>query len=706
MALHVALLWHMHQPDYVDPVRGIALLPWVRLHATKGYLDMIWLVEQFPELRCTFNLTPILLRQIEQHARGEVRDHWQELARTPADALTPLQQREVLLHFFRANWAHMVRPYPRYWSLLQRRGQHVQPGRVGQLTGHFSTQDYRDLQVWFNLAWFGYAAEELYPELTELRRKGHNFTEEEKQQVLTRQQDILRGLIARYRAAADAGLIEISTSPYFHPILPLVHDTDFARRNLPGCDLPQRFAHPEDVRAQLELARQQHERLFGQPPRGLWPSEGSVCPEIIPAIVEQGFQWMATDEEILWRSLAAEHQDRLASRQLLHQPCQAEFAGARIAVAFRDRTVSDFIGFSAARNEPRRAVDHVLGALHATQDADDLCAIVLDGENAWEHFADGGQAFLRTLYTELTHSRQLKTTTMAGYFAAREPHTTLRALHTGSWIDANFRIWIGHAEDRRAWDLLAGARDAVHAKTDLTPDRRQQAMTEIYAAEGSDWFWWYGDDFSTEDDLIFDELFRIHVQNAYRYANLAVAPATQEPICRSEIVPESHRPTALISPAIDGRVTSYYEWTGAGVYQPGVTGGAMGRSDWLLKALYYGWDLKHLYIRADFQRPRPVLPCDCVRICFTSPSQLVVNARPAGASIVNQVEQACRVEAVWESVLELSLPLHGLGWLACQPVSFSVQLLDGETEIERHPLAGGLSTAVPSDAFDTENWWV
>src|SRR5271154_3337051 len=433
MPLHVAFLWHMHQPYYVDPIRGAALMPWVRLHATKGYLDMIWLADQYPEVHCTFNLTPVLLQQIQQLANDEVRDLWHELAAAPPETLTPAQKASVLEHFFKANWDNMIKPFPRYWALLQKRGLNAAKINLEHAAGSFTDQEFRDLQVWFNLTWFGYAADRLYPEIADLKRQGGGFSEEDKQTVFDHQRVVLKTVLGYYKALARRGQIEISTTPFFHPIMPLVYNTEFARRCMPGRDLPPPFSHPEDVGTHLAMARDLHTQISGAPPHGVWPSEGSVCPELIPILAELGYEWFATDEENLWRSLAVVHPGKILDRDMLFQGWRAEYGDASACLAFRERTLSDFIGFTASRNDPHRAADFMIGQLEqiarTAQGGDPLCAVILDGENAWEHFPDGGQAFLRELYERLGKHASIKTTTFHDYFAAVTPHATLNTLH-------------------------------------------------------------------------------------------------------------------------------------------------------------------------------------------------------------------------------------------------------------------------------------
>jgi alpha-amylase/alpha-mannosidase (GH57 family) len=724
--LHVAFLWHMHQPYYVDTHRGAALMPWVRLHATKGYLDMIWLVERFPAFRCTFNLTPVLLKQIEQLARGEVRDRWHELAATPADSLTLEQKTKLLEHFFKANLDNLIRPHRRYLTLLQKRGVNPALADLPRLAGSFSTQEYRDLQVWFNLAWFGYAALRLYPEIAELRRKGEFFTEDDKQTLFAQQQDILENIIACYKARFEAGQIEISTTPFYHPIMPLVYNTEFARRCLPGAELPQpSFSHPEDVRAHLQMACREHRRLFGAAPTGLWPSEGAVCPEIIPILQELGLNWFATDEEILWRSLRATNPHSAADRNRLFQGHRAWCGDHSVCVAFRERTLSDFVGFTAARNEPGTAakfiVNHLKEIARNGSGEGDLCPVILDGENAWESFADGGEAFLSELYGRLSEEADIVPTTFQDYFAQHPPRSNLHTLHTGSWINGDFRIWIGHPEDVQAWDVLRRTREfleAQQARGELTADQYQRAMQEIYAAEGSDWFWWYGDDFATENDLMFDELFRTHLQNVYRILGAPVPDFLNVHICRSEVSIESHAPNRLITPVVDGRVTSYYEWSGAIVYEAGRAMGAMYQGNRVINMIHFGGNLENFYLRADFNPSINLTATLQLRIAFLSPASrsLTVSNFLAESPAIEwsqsegsdetDLPESVSVQASYGRVLELAIPYGLLGTSHARQLNFVVQVLEGGIQLEQHPAFRAFNFDLPDTDTEARNWWV
>ncbi|MCC7518062.1 MAG: hypothetical protein IT578_02635 [Verrucomicrobiae bacterium] len=709
--LHIALLWHMHQPYYVDPLARVAVMPWVRLHAVKGYLDMFAMAERHPEVRMVFNLTSVLLQQIGELARNEVRDLWREWTLIPAADLTSTDRRLLLEHFFKANWDHLVRPHPRYHELLAHRGYDLKHTSLDSVADTFSRQDFLDLQVWFNLAWCGHQALREFPELIELRRKGRGFTEQEKRRVLDVHQRVLEGLVGRYRRLAERGGVELSTSPFFHPISPLLCDTEFTHRAMPMATLPPRFQWPEDLEAQLRLAREQHRALFGAEPVGLWPSEGAVCPEMIPAVSRLGFRWMATDEDVFFRSVAREGESE-PPRCELYRPCEAERENARVAVVFRDRLLSDFVGFSAAKNSAGEAAAFILhrieGIAASTADqADPLAAIILDGENAWEHFPDGGEAFLDAWYAGLTRNGAWRTTTLAEHTALPSSRRRLTQLHTGSWIQANFDIWIGDPEENRAWELLGRTRRWWATRQEETaPDVAERVRRSLYAAEGSDWFWWYGRDFVTDNDLLFDHLFRTHLQNVYRLCGAPVPADLFVPICGYGEFPLANTPPlGPLRPVMDGRVTTFFEWRDAGVFRPDQSRGTMFLGERILTTLFYGTDSRRLFLRLDASAARAKhhrleIFLEGERFGETR----LVWLPPTGEISISPTSAG--VEARFARILEIALPLQeGSG-----PIRFSATLLEpregGTVQLERLPSSGWIECPLPDAATAAADWSV
>jgi alpha-amylase/alpha-mannosidase (GH57 family) len=727
---HVCFLWHMHQPYYTDPVAGSASMPWVRLHATKAYYDMAFLLEKFPAVKATFNFTPSLLLQLQEIGDGTIRDLFQEHAQRPAVDLTTEEQAFIIRHFFSANWATMVRPYSRYHELLVKRGVEVQD--LERAAHQFSTQDLLDLQVWHNLAWFGYGTLHRYPRLAALRTKNRNFTEEDKQEVLALQRLAVQEIVPLYRRLLERGQIELTTSPFFHPILPLIIDTETTRRARPDLPLPARFSAPEDAEAQLRRAVEFHTATFGQAPAGLWPSEGSVCPELIPLMARTGLRWLATDEGILARSLGATQQQWDRHRDL-YQPYRVGADGQAATIVFRDRDISDAFGFVYHKTTPESAAEDVLRRLrNIINDAPDeqlLIAIILDGENPWEHYHDGGERFLSLLYTALSHRAleygglRVSAATVSDTLAELPVRHQLTQLHSGSWINQDFKIWIGHQEDNWGWELLGHTRARL---TDLAPNlpanRAQAAWNELYAAEGSDWFWWYGDDFDTAYKEEFDRLFRTHLRNVWMHMGLTPPDIFTRPICTVAQRPAADRvtqPIALIAPKIDGLVTDFFEWRGAGSINPHPPLGAMWKSEGIFTAILFGWSLDHLYLRLDpddsSQERQSGMVVEVSLQCPQQTFRLSLSLGPSGADHYTLSHgtspESWRVIGPYpsiarQSVLELAVPIKDLELEQGQEVRLSVVVLEHSLEVARYPHRNPVTLVVPGPEFDAAMWRV
>lgn len=705
---NVVFLWHMHQPYYVNPLTRTAIMPWVRLHCVKGYLDMISLIDDFPEVRLNFNLTPVLLQQIEEIVNGEVSDHWLERSRKPAAQLNEAERCALLEDFFKVNWDNLIRPEPRYAALLAQRGERYQRGDLKRIARQFSTQDFLDLQVWFNLAWCGYTARRKYPEIKALGLKGRDFTEAEKLRLLDLHLEIMKSVPLAYRAAQERGQVELTTTPYFHPILPLVYDSAFAERSLPGREFPHRFHWPEDAEAQLTLAIETHERIFGRKPRGLWPSEGSIAPEMIPLMQRAGIEYFCSDEENLFKSISRDpaYSHSKIDHLELFQGWNIRYDGAAVNGVFRDRPLSDFIGFSAARNQPETAarvlighLQHIAGLIPSEHG---LIPLILDGENAWEHFADGGEAFLRALYRGLSSdSGRLRTATLETYFKDHQPVRGLTTLHTGSWISSNFDIWIGEAEENRAWELLGSTREFLQREIDggrLEPAKKAAALREIYAAEGSDWFWWYGPDFSSGNDGLFDELFRQHLKNIYLLCEIPAPPELDIPIL-GYAPPVLRSPAGHISPNWAEVDETAAQWSRAGTYIPGSEQGAMCRAERIAKKFWFGCDPARLYLRLDLNENAPPFT---LRLIVSRPGhsdsvtvQTSSIHKPGRHTLtITQIPGKTMRRAVLlvgGKSVQCGLSLRELGVPEGSRFTIQLYLMSGEVERERYPERNAIS---------------
>jgi alpha-amylase/alpha-mannosidase (GH57 family) len=730
----VAILWHMHQPFYEDLITREHILPWVRLHALKDYYGMASLVSEFPDLRVTFNLVPSLLVQLEAFARNEARDPFLDLSLKPADQLTDADAAFIVRNFFHAQRQRMIDVYPRYAELMARRGSSLGTAAEARAAARrFSVDDVRDLQVWHKLAWIDPEYQERDARVRRLLAKGRDFGEDDKAALREVELEILNRVIPTYRALADRGQVELSTSPFYHPILPLLCDTDVYLRTHPDSRMPrQRFVHPEDAAEQLARAADYHERLFGRRPIGLWPSEGSVSDAMVPIVARTGFRWMATDELILARTLGTtftrDRDEHVDQPERLYAPYAVTAGDARVACAFRDHVLSDRIGFVYAGWRPEAAADDFVARLveagrrHAAKSGgeDALIPIILDGENAWEHFEGGGRPFLRALYGRLTAHGELRTVTMADACAA--PAREIASIFPGSWIDADFYIWIGHPDDQRAWSQLADARHALDAATGVDTGALARAREEILIAEGSDWFWWYGDDHSSAHDLEFDDLFRRHLRNAYKLLHRPIPDelfvsniTTGAPALQTE-------PAGFVTPTLDGEETSYFEWLGAGALEVRDTAGAMHQAEHLpsiLTLVRFGFDRERLYVRLDARRALVDLLAEEYEFSlkFLQPAGVRFSVRQRVGRLTGLFWDRDPATATWTergpggavvaagTVIELGLPLADLGVAPGDAIAFFVAVYDAaNTEMERHPAHRPIEAEVPDAAFEARQW--
>jgi len=729
--LYIAFVWHMHQPYYKDDITGSYILPWVRMHGIKDYYDMPSILSEFPDIHQTFNLVPSLLKQIQDYVENNATDKYLALTLKPAADLDQDDKLFLLKNSFMANWDTMIKPYPAYWQLLDRRGYSVSFNDLLNATRYYTTQDYLDLQVWFNLTWFDPIFKNNDPFLKGLVQKGSGFTENEKVLLVQRQREVMALIIPEYKRLAALGRIELTTTPFYHPILPLLYDTDLAKSAVPDIHLPaNRFSHPEDAKVQIDRAMAYHEQMFGSRPVGMWPSEGSVAEEILPMIADAGIQWIGTDEGVLARSLGI-HIDRdfagiMKNPEVLYKPYLAGKGDKRVSVVFRDHTLSDLVGFVYSKWDYKNAVHDLIDRLQRVRrgvsDGPHLVSIILDGENAWEYYQNDGRDFFLYLYERLSGEQGLKCVTVGEFLKEHPAQTRIAHLHAGSWINSNFRVWIGHDEDNRAWDLLLLTRQALTDYASRAGDSNKitKAWEEIYIAEGSDWCWWYGDDHFSENDEEFDLLFRTHLMNVYRIIGRDIPDELQIPILREDrqALPTVEL-TAFITPTIDGQVTNYFEWLPAGFYDVSQGGGAMHRGASIITHIYYGFDLTNMFLRLD---PGGSLRDEKVAdlaffINFLNPKGLDVEVRVSPqerrvSAALSRGENGTRTQitaihtVAANDIIELAVPFDLLGVKPNDEVHFFVTVEHAGSEVEKWPFRGFIQFRVPTDDFEAMMWQV
>ena len=501
--LNLAFIFHMHQPYYMDLLTRKTDLPWVRLHGAKDYLDMVQILEKYPKIRQTFNVVPSLLEQIESYTNGSIKDKFLELSYKPAKELSPEDKTFILNNFFSINKEKVISLFPRYYELYFKK----------QKGAEFNTQDYLDMQTLFNLAWIDPSFRLKIPELKSIISKGRFFSEEDKRAVLNKQLSILDDIIPNYKRFSAAGQVELSVTPYYHPILPLLCNTNSAKEANVKSILPKgEFRYPQDAYAQIESSVKFYRERFGIAPQGMWPSEESVSESILAYIIKSGIKWIVTDEAILFKSLKKKERDT----RLLYQPHMLKREEGEVQIIFRDRNLSDLFGFVYHSWKAQNAVDdfiqHLSNINKAFKGNDILVTIAMDGENAWEYYDNDGHDFLNLLYQRLSESDFIKTTTVSEYLRGHGAKSKIKHLCAGSWIYGNFNKWMGNPHKAKAWDWLLEARSKLDKTNEpLTEEALTLALKQIYILEGSDWFWWYGED----PDGSFDRLFRLHLRNFY-----------------------------------------------------------------------------------------------------------------------------------------------------------------------------------------------
>lgn len=683
----LAFLWHFHQPIYSEPENCILPLPWVRLHCIKDYLDMLKHVQKFPDMHVTFNFTPSLLMQIEAYKNGSCTDKQFLLFKKPAEQLSIDEKRDILRDFFLANWERMIEPNKRYFTLLLKRGKNIVEDELESIAQTFTDQEYRDLQIWANLVWI----DPLFREnIEDLYNKGRNFTEQDKDRVIQVQTSIINSLIDEYKKAQESGQIEISTSPLYHPILPLLIDSELAKMSNPNLSTSFTFQHPEDAQAQIIKGIEIYEKNFGCKPKGMWPSEGSVCQAMIPMLRDIGIQWIGTDEEILGRSidlsLRRDEQGVPNRPELLYKPWKND----GVHILFRDHMLSDLIAFVYNRWEQEKAANDFIQRIQYIQNKLPvfdrfIIPVILDGENAWESFSDDGTLFMESLYKGLLENN-IQTTTISSFLDAQPTDTTIHSLFPGSWIGANFNIWIGHPEDHKAWKIIKDLRDKIVQKNindDVIWDR-------LYILEGSDWYWWFGEEHFSAVAEVFDELFRVNAIWIYRKISEEPPPelfSTIKRFAEALIV----QPNDLMTPNLDGDVTYFYEWYHAGHADVLRMGGTMHRFAGLFSEIHCGFDKKNVYIRFDVENH------DIKAYEYT----LMIYA-PCERTI--PLTQDTGVTYVIKDIGEIAIPISSLcADQDLQTIEFVISASKDGKEIDRTPL---LKFTIKLEHVKLYNWTI
>lgn len=573
--LQLSFFWHMHQPDYRGS-DGVMSMPWVFLHAIKDYYEMPWLLTKYTSIKATFNLTATLMEQLELYSDPLKHDYFLSLWEQHPSELD-MESRQWLIKLCKSSqFETMVRPLRRYEYLYGK--------------SEYSDGELIDLEVLFLLSWCGNYLRRENGVVKGLLQQGEGFGQDDKYRLLEALCTFIQTIIPYYAQLQEEGRISVSTTPYYHPILPLLIDMENAAIANPHTTLPKRaLSLYEDARKHIERSVALYEKNFKKKPTGFWPAEGAVDEKSLALYREYGLKWIATDEAILFHSLGNEERKNLYHTYRFNE----------VAIGFRDHGLSDLIGFTYRFKSAEDAADHFLHTLENIdyEQNDPSVFVIVDGENAWEFYENNGFDFFTALYERLEKTPWCKTATM-DEMAKRTLPRELETLKPGSWIHGTFDTWSGHPQKNRAWELIYQTRrDAENFRGTVSDEAARKIEEHFLASECSDWFWWYGDDHVTDFAVEFDTLFRNHLISVYELLGIAPPANLFQPILSmSSAAPFWIKPKSPLTPVIDGKYSSFFEWLGCGSMDERKLYSTMDRVRGPIDTLYYGHDKKAIYV--------------------------------------------------------------------------------------------------------------
>ncbi len=587
----------MHQPYYKDDCKNTTLMPWVFLHAIKDYYDIPWYLEKFPNMKATFNLVPSLLAQIEGYLENSANDKFLDIIKKETNSLSISEKNFLSEYLFLANEQHMIKPLSKYYDLLLKFKDNDSSFDL------FTNEEILELEVLFLLSWCGNYLRENNELVILLINQGKSFSQEQKNELIEELFLFLDELIPYYKKLQDNKQIDISTTPFYHPILPLLIDRGSAKEAKHNVLLPKSNAEYGDfAKLQVEDAVNYFEKLFDKKPKGFWPSEGSVSLKTISLLSSSGIKWACTDEEILAKTL------KDYNKELLYKPYSLKTEDGDVNLFFRDKYLSDLIGFDYSKKSAKEAASDFVSHLkniYLNASSSPIVPVILDGENAWEFYPNNAKAFFEELYTLLDAQTWCETVLFDEVPQIKDlEFTQLKTLSSGSWINGNFDIWIGSDEKNRAWELLDLTKNTFDkVKDSLEETTLKKVQKEFMIALGSDWFWWYGDDHFTELNHQFDEQFRAHLKNVFELMREEVPREIFVPIVKKEKANQINiLQKDFISPIVDGNMSNYFEWLNSGRMDIKKEFSTMDSSSSVVEYLYYGVDKQNnlfLYLKGN-----------------------------------------------------------------------------------------------------------
>ena len=608
--LSVAFVWHFHQPNYQTQPGGIRLMPWARLHAIKDYLDMLIILDKFPNIKLNFSLVPALLDAINDYA-NDGHDIHSKLTVTPVEELTDDDKLYILNYFFDANYENLISKNPRFNELYIKRY-----GQEEISINDFSNQEYADIMMLFNLVWFDPIWFDVYPKLKELKEKGKNYTLEDRQTVIDLNRTIIKQIIPAFKEYQDEGRIEILTSPYNHPILPiLINPNDLKipalKYPLPDC----KIALTVDAKEQIKLAVDKIRETFGKVPKGIWPSEHCISQKTLDVLANLGIKWVVTDESVLSNSIKKEFvRDFRGCYEDPYDVCSLYLYRTKrdkeINILFRDSVIPNLIAFEYSHhdsflcaNDLFDRIKTVHDKLRNSPDKKHILTIAMDGENSWDSYPSDGRIFLERLYSLINDDKNISTVLISDYVEKnKKTEKLLKKVASGSWVNQEFQLWVAEPTKNLAWKYLVQTRNDLREAEKagrLSKEQIKSAKSELYIAEGSDWFWWYGEPNNSGQDHIFDFLYREHLKNVYNIIEKPIPSYLEMPLT-SFMGKPLRNPRREISPLLNGMIKDNDEWLSAGCIA--IPAGPVLQENKLLNRIFFGNDKDNLYLRFDINK--------------------------------------------------------------------------------------------------------
>lgn len=599
--LSLAIYWHMHQPVY--ELEGTYLMPWVRLHAVKDYLDMVLFLDKFPKLKLNLNIVPALLDSIIDYTEQGYHDIHSELTASDAEHLTDEEKAFILNNFFSSKFETMIYRSENYKNLYQKRFSKD----VATLED-FSAQELSDLMALFNLVWIDPAHFARYPRLEELWAKQYNYTQENRIEILSIQKSIIREIIPTYKKYITEGRIEISTSPYYHAILPILIDIKTSVKSVLTTEgLPANLGMLDDAKYQIKSALDRIEEIFGVRPKGMWPPELCLGPKTLGLLSKAGLKWTISDEGVLANSInfdfIRDFKGNLNDPYHLLKVYEYQTKENNIDIIFRDRSIPNLINFEYAGINPKMAagdlyekIKMIQNKLLVSPDDTHLLTIASDCENCWENYQNDGIDFLENIYSLIENDESLETVLISDYIENDKHKKTLKKIYSGSWIDKTFQYWIGEPEKNKAWAYLKQTKDDFDnfVKANKNHPQIQLAKRELLIAEGSDWFWWYGEPNNSGQDFIFDYMFRERLKNVYLILGMNYPDYLDKTLITTLDVP-FQRPKRHITPQMDGLNKSSDDWYNSGTIS--MIDGPVFRENKNVDKINFGCDRDNIYFR-------------------------------------------------------------------------------------------------------------